>query len=135
MTTGPPVEFWAARAALRLQQPEAYLSWLHRASWAGDTFYGMLAGRLLGQGFEPTGIAATLTEADITAVDSTPNGHLAFALLQVGQTEQAALALACALAGYPEQRGSRARGHGRRRTGRASGCDDRDCRHLAEPGG
>ena len=53
----------------------------------------MLAGRLLGQGFAPTGIAATLTEADITAVDATPNGHLAFALLQVGATGQAATAL------------------------------------------
>ncbi len=86
-------EFWAARAALRMQQPEAYLSLLHQAAWASDSFYGMLAGRLLGQGFAPTGIAATLTEADITAVDATPNGHLAFALLQVGATGQAATAL------------------------------------------
>ncbi len=86
-------EFWAARAALRLQQPEQYLNWLHQAAWAGDTFYGMLAGRLLGQGFGPTGIAATLTEADITAVDATPDGHLAFALLQVGENDEAETAL------------------------------------------
>jgi len=86
-------EFWAARAALRLQQPVQYLDWLHQAAWSSDTFYGMLAGRLLGQGFGPTGIAATLTEADITAVDATPNGHLAFALLQIGETDQAAMAL------------------------------------------
>lgn len=86
-------EFWAARAALRLQQPETYLNWLHQAAGASDTLYGMLAGRLLGQGFGPTGIAATLTEADITAVDATPDGHLAFALLQVGETDQAETAL------------------------------------------
>jgi soluble lytic murein transglycosylase len=86
-------EFWAARAALRMQEPGDYLNWLHQAAGAPDTFYGMLAGRLLGQGFGPTGIAATLTEADITAVDATPNGHLAFALLQVGEDEQAAMAL------------------------------------------
>lgn len=86
-------EFWSARAALRMQQPVAYLEWLHQAASASDSFYGMLAGRLLGQGFGPTGLAATLTEADITAVDATPNGHLAFALLQVGETDQAALAL------------------------------------------
>lgn len=86
-------DFWAARAALRMQQPEKYLDWLHQAAWDGNTFYGMLAGRLLGQGFGPTGIAASLTEADITAVDSQPNGHLAFALLQIGDTEDAALAL------------------------------------------
>jgi soluble lytic murein transglycosylase-like protein len=85
--------FWAARAALRLLQPEDYLNWLHTAASNPDTFYGMLAGRLLGEGFGPTGIAATLTEADITAVDALPNGHLAFALLQIGETEQAGLAL------------------------------------------
>lgn len=86
-------QFWAARAALRMQQPQAYLNLLHQAAFAGDTFYGMLAGRLLGQGFGPTGIAATLTEADITAVDATPDGHLAFALLQIGADDQAAEAL------------------------------------------
>jgi soluble lytic murein transglycosylase-like protein len=85
--------FWAARAALRLQQPEQYLNWLRQAASADTTFYGMIAGRLLGQGFGPTGIAATLTEADITAVDATPDGHLAFGLLQIGETEQAGLAL------------------------------------------
>jgi soluble lytic murein transglycosylase-like protein len=85
--------FWAARAALRLQQPEQYLSWLHMAANNSDTFYGMLAGRLLGEGFGPTGLAATLTEADITAVDATPDGHLAFALLQIGESDQAGLAL------------------------------------------
>jgi soluble lytic murein transglycosylase-like protein len=85
--------FWAARAALRLQQPEQYLSWLHEAAANNGTFYGMLAGRLLGEGFGPTGMAATLTEADITAVDATPDGHLAFALLQIGESDQAALAL------------------------------------------
>ncbi|MDD2703898.1 MAG: lytic transglycosylase domain-containing protein [Acidocella sp.] len=86
-------QFWAARAALRMQQPEQYLDWLHQAAWAGDTFYGMLAGRLLGQGFGPTGISATLTEADVTAVDATPQGHMAFELLQIGQTSQAASSL------------------------------------------
>lgn len=85
--------FWAARAALRLQQPDQYLDWLHQASWAADTFYGMLAGRLLGQGFGPTGISATLTEADATAVDSLPDGHLAFELLQLGLNDEAETAL------------------------------------------
>ncbi|MGE4480699.1 transglycosylase SLT domain-containing protein [Acidocella sp.] len=86
-------EFWAARAALRQQQPDQYLDWLHEASWASGTFYGMLAGRLLGQGMGPTGISATLTEADVTAVDSLPDGHLAFELLQVGLDDQAEIAL------------------------------------------
>ncbi len=85
--------FWAARAALRQQQPDQYLDWLHQASWAGDTFYGMLASRLLGQGFGPTGLASTLTEADVSAVDSLPDGHLAFEMLQIGLTSQAETAL------------------------------------------
>jgi len=85
--------FWAARAALRLQQPEDYLAWLRTASGNPDTFYGMIAGRLLGQGFGPAGAASSLSEADITAVDATPDGHLAFALLQIGENSQANLAL------------------------------------------
>ncbi len=85
--------FWAARAALRLQQPMAYLQWLQRAAAAPDSFYGILAGRLLGQGFSPAGAAATLTEADITAVDAAPDGHLAFGLLQLGEPARAATAL------------------------------------------
>jgi hypothetical protein len=38
-------DFWAARAALRQQQPEDYLNWLRLAAATDDTFYGMLAGR------------------------------------------------------------------------------------------
>lgn len=87
-------QFWAARASLRLMQPEAYLSWLHQAAWAPDTFYGMLAGRLLGQGFtQGAPPPAPLTEADITAVDSLPAGHVAFGLLQIGLNDQAEVAL------------------------------------------
>lgn len=85
--------FWAARAALRLQQPVNYLNWLRTAAASPDSFYGIIAGRLLGQGFGPTGIAAALSEADITAVDAVPDGHLAFELLQIGEADQAGLAL------------------------------------------
>jgi soluble lytic murein transglycosylase-like protein len=53
----------------------------------------MLAGKLLGQDLAPTGIAATLTEADVLAVDALPTGHRAFALLQIGEPAQAALSL------------------------------------------
>lgn len=87
-------DFWAARAALRLRQPQHYLDWLHQASWQAGTFYGMLAKRLLGQQALPSfGTSTTLTEADITAVDSLPDGHLAFALLQVGLHDEAKTAL------------------------------------------
>ena len=85
--------FWAARAALRLQHPAQYLNWMHQAAWNTDTFYGMLAARLLGQTSSVSNASAPLTEADVTAVDSLPDGHLAFELLQVGMTEEAQLAL------------------------------------------
>ncbi len=83
-------QFWAARVALRQMQPTTYLNLLRQAAAAQDTFYGILAGRLLGQGFASSGMAATLTEADIIAVDSTPQGHLAFEELQLGLNAAAA---------------------------------------------
>ena len=83
-------QFWAARVALRQMQPTKYLNLLRQAAAAQDTFYGMLAGRLLGQGFANSGLASTLTEADITAVDATPQGHLAFEELQLGLNGAAA---------------------------------------------
>lgn len=81
--------FWAARAALGLHQPTKYMNWLHQAAWYGDTFYGMLATRLLGQHIDVSSAPPPLTEADVAAVNALPDGHLAFALLQVGLLEQA----------------------------------------------
>lgn len=85
--------FWAARAALRLQEPGQYLSWLHKASLSGNTFYGLLAQCLLGETSSSSAVSAPLTEADVAAVDALPNGHLAFELLQVGMLHEAQLAL------------------------------------------
>lgn len=82
-------EFWAARAALRLQEPNKYLDWMHQASWNNDTFYGMLASKLLGQSTFLSKASPPLTEADVIAVDSLPDGHLAFELLQVGLINEA----------------------------------------------
>ena len=58
--------YWAARASLRLGLPGDYLAWLHLAADEPSTFYGMLAGRVLDQGFDASGPATTLTEADVT---------------------------------------------------------------------
>lgn len=85
--------FWAARAALRLRKPDAYLHWLNQAAAAPQSFYGMLAARLLGQGLGASGLAASLSEADIESVASHKEGDLAFALLQVGRSGDAARAL------------------------------------------
>ena len=85
--------FWAARAALRLGQADAYLAWLGKAANNSGTFYGMLAGRLLGRDLGGSSLAASLSEADVEAVAAQPEGALAFALLQVGRDSDAALAL------------------------------------------
>jgi len=85
--------FWAARASLRLRHPDAYLHWLDQAAVASNSFYGMLAGRLLGHGLGASGLAASLSEADIEAVAAHKDGDLAFALIQVGRTADAARAL------------------------------------------
>ena len=85
--------FWAARTALRLREPTLYLSWLNRAARSHSSFYGLLAGRLLGRGFNPVNTTGPLSEADVEAVAAQPQGKLAFALLQVGRPQQADAAL------------------------------------------
>lgn len=85
--------FWAARAALRLGLPDAYIASLGKAANSQGTFYGMLAARLLGRDLGMSGLTASLSEADVEAVAAQPAGSLAFALLQVGRTDDAARAL------------------------------------------
>ena len=87
--------FWAARAHLRLNQAAAAREWLRRAGAEPRTFYGLLARRMLGIGpnLYDNDDPETLGEADIAAVDATPFGHRALALLQVGQTLRAEAAL------------------------------------------
>ncbi len=88
--------FWAARAALYLHQPRQWLPWMERAAAQSGTFYGLLAGRMLGLGpdFGAGAGMPTLGEADIDAVAATAAGWRAFALIQVGQPALAAAELA-----------------------------------------
>jgi soluble lytic murein transglycosylase len=87
--------FWAARTHLRLREDREYAPWLRRAAENGQTFYGLLARRALGQPLspEPDVDRPTLGDADVDAIDATPAGHRAFALLQVGQDSRAAAEL------------------------------------------
>ncbi len=94
--------FWAARARLDGRDPAGFLPWMQRAAAERDTFYGLLAARVLRQragsapgerefaraagGFEER---ETLGEADLDAVAATPEGLRAFALLQLGQPDRA----------------------------------------------
>ncbi len=87
--------FWAARALRRLDQANSSRFWLRRAGTQSGTFYGLLARRLLGlgSGLRDDTDPETLGTADVAAVDGTPRGHRAFALLQVGETVRAETAL------------------------------------------
>jgi soluble lytic murein transglycosylase-like protein len=81
--------FWAARAAKRLHDAAGATDWLRRAAAQPLTFYGFLARRMLRL---PTGIVPSgqlMSQADVDAIDATPQGKLAFGLLQIGQTDRA----------------------------------------------
>jgi soluble lytic murein transglycosylase-like protein len=87
--------FWAARAALRLQDQEGSTVWLEMAAAEKSTFYGLLARRELGW---PIGLIpdrGTLGLADVGALAATPAGLRAFALLQVGQRVRAEREFRC----------------------------------------
>ncbi len=89
--------FWAARAHLRVGDPLGWRPWMQRAAAQRRTFYGLLAGRMLGHA--PDGGAAhdpdldgppeLLGIADLDAVGATGPGRRAFALLQVGEPARA----------------------------------------------
>ena len=87
--------FWAARTHLRRRDDKQYAPWLRRAAENGQTFYGILARRALGQKLspEPAVDRPTLGEADVEAIEAMPAGRRAFALLQVGQDARAAAEL------------------------------------------
>jgi soluble lytic murein transglycosylase-like protein len=86
--------FWAARSHLALGDIAGYVRWMHRAGQEKATFYGMIARRTEGLSVGLNrGARETLGEADLDAVEATPLGKLAFALLQVGQHDRAGAAL------------------------------------------
>ncbi len=81
--------YWAARANTRTDHPSGFVPWLRRAAQEKRTFYGILARRALGQDPGLAWQREILGQADIDAVDTTPAGRRAFALLQVGETQRA----------------------------------------------
>lgn len=87
--------FWAARTWEGDHTDGRRNRWMRRAAENGRTFYGLLARRALGRALDPEPTIDTLTlgEADVEAIDAMPAGRRAFALLQVGQDNRAALEL------------------------------------------
>lgn len=81
--------YWAARVAKRLGHRRRADEWLRRAAAEKQTFYGLIARRSLGWSVGLMFTQATLSEADLDALDAIPQGRRAFALLQVGQKARA----------------------------------------------
>lgn len=83
--------YWAGRAELRAGHVSAYMPWMRRAARRNRSFYGLLARERigLGPGIGGPGDHEVLGEADVDAVDATPEGHRAFALLQIGEAQRA----------------------------------------------
>lgn len=87
---------WAARAHLRTGDFADHGVWLGRAAAQRDTFYGMLARRMLGLAAprrDRSDSRETLGLADTEALSALPAGQQAFALLQVGEQARAEAAL------------------------------------------
>ncbi len=80
---------WAARAHLRQGDAQAWHAWMLRAAAEPHTLHGMIARTALGLGPATSPASPTLAEADVEAVAATPQGHRAFALLQVGEAARA----------------------------------------------
>lgn len=85
--------FWAGRAHLRDyvqtgRDADAWRPWMVRAAAEPHTLHGMLARRMLGLNLKGGG-HPILGQADLDAIAATPQGHRAFALLQVGQPARA----------------------------------------------
>ncbi len=95
--------FWAGRVAERHGDRPLYRTWLHRASAQSESFYGLLAGRMLHTEhpqeaalagvLSDIGLTGTkrdvLSEVDINVVSSMEEGAHLFALLQIGEQGRA----------------------------------------------
>ncbi len=81
--------FWAARASLVGRKPERVVPWLEAASQHPRTFYGLLAGHLLGKTLEFRWAEPDLERAEIERLAKSPAGRRAVALVQVGEDRRA----------------------------------------------
>lgn len=81
--------FWTARAAQKQRDPRAAQAWLAIAAQDRHSFYGLLAGRLLGRPIGFDWDSEVLGDADVQAIAATAPGQRGLALLQVGQPAQA----------------------------------------------
>ncbi len=81
--------FWAARAHEQTGDVAGWSRWMQRAAAEPHTLHGMIARRMLGLPAAAPPANPILAEADLDAIAATPQGHRAFALLQVGEAGRA----------------------------------------------
>ena len=82
--------YWAARAHLRLRQPEEVSHWLRLAAMSQRTFYGLIARRALGIETRFDYSPHQISPAGLNALLTTPESRRGLALLQAGQRDLAA---------------------------------------------
>ena len=76
--------FWAGHVAQRGGNRGGFAVWMRRAVQESGTFYGLIARRSLDPSIA-CAPGATIGNADLEALQATPQGRRAFALLQVGE--------------------------------------------------
>ncbi len=81
--------FWTARAYLVGREPEQVVPWLERAALHPRTFYGLLAGHLLGKPMEFRWAEPEIERTEIARLAQVPAGRRAVALVQVGEDRRA----------------------------------------------
>jgi soluble lytic murein transglycosylase len=81
--------FWAARSHLFERRPDQVSSWLGVAADNFDTFYGLLARRILGLPMPFNWELTAKDEAALQVVNDSPAGRQALALIENGQYERA----------------------------------------------
>ena len=87
--TASAAAFWAARSNLVAARPERVTGWLRKAAVHDRTFYGLLAGRVLGIDRDFDWNLPKLTAGRIDTLTRHPAGRRALALLQLGNHRRA----------------------------------------------
>ena len=90
--------FWAARARLYDRQPDAVTRWLGVAADYPETFYGLLARRILDLPMPFRWALNAADEAALQALNDSSAGQQAVALIEAGETARAEQVLRTAAA-------------------------------------
>ncbi len=81
--------FWAARTHLVNRTPEKVNAFLTEAAAHPRTFYGILAGHMLGREMAFRWVSPPLDQETVRVLSAAPRGRRAMALLQVGENRRA----------------------------------------------